>query len=88
MDALNRSGVAPDALQMIDGTVIRAHHQAAGAKAGRRDRGFGRSRVGERGFKKPKHARRVAIRSDKTADGFLGFLNTKTIRHRLRQPST
>ena len=34
MEALNESGAVPDALQMIDSTVIRAHHQAAGAKGG------------------------------------------------------
>lgn len=38
MDALNESGAAPHALQMIDSTVIRAHHQAAGAKGGLRSR--------------------------------------------------
>ena len=38
MDALNLSGGVPSALQMIDSTVIRAHHQAAGAKGGLRDR--------------------------------------------------
>jgi transposase len=38
MDVLNQSGTVPDALQMIDSTVIRAHHQAAGAKGGLRDR--------------------------------------------------
>jgi len=38
MDALNHSGAVPDALQMIDSTVIRAHHQAAGAKGGLRDK--------------------------------------------------
>jgi transposase len=38
LEALNESGVAPDALQMIDSTVVRAHHQAAGAKGGLRDR--------------------------------------------------
>ena len=32
MDALNESGLVPAALQMIDSTVVRAHHQAAGAK--------------------------------------------------------
>jgi hypothetical protein len=32
MDAMNQSGVVLDALQMIDSTVIRAHHQAAGEK--------------------------------------------------------
>lgn len=34
MEALNDSRVVPDALQMIDSTVVRAHHQAAGAKGG------------------------------------------------------
>ena len=34
MEALNESGLVPDALQMIDSTVVRAHHQAAGAKGG------------------------------------------------------
>ena len=38
MEALNDSGAVPDALQMIDSTVVRAHHQAAGAKGGLRDR--------------------------------------------------
>ncbi|WP_425415754.1 transposase [Paracoccus chinensis] len=38
MDALNTSGAVPDALQMIDSTVVRAHHQAAGTKGGLRDR--------------------------------------------------
>ena len=38
LEALNQSGAVPNALQMIDSTVIRAHHQAAGAKGGRRDR--------------------------------------------------
>jgi transposase len=38
MDALNESGAVPHALQMIDSTVVRVHHQAAGAKGGLRDR--------------------------------------------------
>ena len=38
MNALNESGAVPHALQMIDSTVVRAHHQAAGAKGGLRDR--------------------------------------------------
>lgn len=38
MDVLNKGGIVPDALQMIDSTVIRAHHQATGAKGGFRDR--------------------------------------------------
>jgi transposase len=38
LEALNDSKLVPDALQMIDSTVVRAHHQAAGAKGGLRDR--------------------------------------------------
>ena len=34
LEALNESGLVPDALQMVDSTVVRAHHQAAGAKGG------------------------------------------------------
>ena len=34
LDTLNDSGALPDQVQMIDSTVIRAHHQAAGAKGG------------------------------------------------------
>ncbi|WP_238365441.1 IS5 family transposase [Mesobacterium pallidum] len=46
MDVLNHSGAVPDALQMIDSTVVRAHHQAAGGKRGTPRQGFGRSRGG------------------------------------------
>lgn len=38
LGALNDGGVVPAALQMIDSTVVCAHHQAAGAKRGLRDR--------------------------------------------------
>ena len=34
LEALNESRIVPDALQMIDSTVVRAHHQAAGATGG------------------------------------------------------
>ena len=34
LEALNESGSMPDQVQMIDSTVIRAHHLAAGAKGG------------------------------------------------------
>lgn len=34
METLNKSGAATDALQMIDSTMTRAHHQAAGGKRG------------------------------------------------------
>lgn len=45
MDALNENGAAPDAMQMVDRTVIRANHQAAGAKGGLRDRVSGAQEV-------------------------------------------
>src|SRR6056297_1296606 len=48
MDALNQSRAAPDALQMIDSTVVRAHHQAAGAKGGLRDRVLAAQEVASR----------------------------------------
>ena len=38
LEALNESGLVPDALQMVDSTVGRAHHQAAGAKGELRDK--------------------------------------------------
>lgn len=38
LDALNNSGVTPDQVQMVDSTIIRAHHHAAGAKGGLRKR--------------------------------------------------
>lgn len=34
LEALNESRVVPDGLQMIDSTVVRAHHQAAGETYG------------------------------------------------------
>ena len=48
MEALNESGLVPDALQMIDSTVVRAHHQAAGAKGGLRDRVLAAQEVASR----------------------------------------
>ena len=38
LETLNSSEVVPDTLQMIDSTVIRAHHCAAGAKGGLKSR--------------------------------------------------
>jgi transposase len=34
LDALNDEGGPPAVVQMIDSTIVRAHHQAAGAKGG------------------------------------------------------
>jgi transposase len=38
LETLTESRIVPDALQMVDSTVVRALHQAAGAKGGLRDR--------------------------------------------------
>lgn len=38
LEALTESRLVPDALQMVDSTVVRAHYQAAGAKGGLHDR--------------------------------------------------
>ena len=38
LEALTESRIIPDALPMVESTVVRAHHQAAGAKGGLRDR--------------------------------------------------
>jgi len=38
LEALNESGTMPEQVQMIDSTVIRAHHLAAGAKGGLKKR--------------------------------------------------
>lgn len=38
LDTLNESEALPYQVQMIDSTIIRAHHQAAGAKGGLRDK--------------------------------------------------
>ena len=46
LEVLNESGAVPDGVQMIDSTIIRAHHHAAGAKGGLRSKVFGRSKGG------------------------------------------
>ena len=48
LDALNHAKLAPDKLQMIDSTVNRAHHHAAGAKGGLRKRLLAAQEVGSR----------------------------------------
>jgi transposase len=45
LEALNESEVMPDQVQMIDSTIIRAHHQAAGAKGGLKDKVLAAQRV-------------------------------------------
>ena len=48
MAALNHAGLVPDKLQMIDSTIIRAHHHAAGAKGGLRKKVLAAQRVASR----------------------------------------
>jgi transposase len=48
LDALNETEAIPDSLQMIDSTFVRAHHCAAGAKGGLRDRVLGARKVASR----------------------------------------
>lgn len=48
LEALNDSGAIPDSVQMIDSTIIRAHHQAAGAKGGLGNRVLGVQKVASR----------------------------------------
>ena len=48
LDALNHAGIAPDKFQMVDSTVIRAHHHAAGAKGGLRKKLLAVREVGSR----------------------------------------
>ncbi|WP_193668143.1 IS5 family transposase [Paracoccus kondratievae] len=89
MEALNDNGLVPDALQMIDSTVIRTHHQAAGGKRGTPRQGFGRSRGG---FTTKIHLRvngaglpiRSEITPGQTSD-YLGF--DLVIAHNLPEPA-
>ncbi len=48
LEVLNDSETVPDSVQMIDSTIVRAHHQAAGAKGGLRDKVLAAQRVASR----------------------------------------
>ena len=48
LDTLNDSGASPSQVQMIDSTIIRAHHLAAGAKGGLRRKVLAAQRVASR----------------------------------------
>ena len=48
LETLNESEAAPDHVQMIDSTIIRAHHQAAGAKGGLKKKVLAVQRVASR----------------------------------------
>ncbi len=46
--ALGESEAVPDSLHMVDSTIVGAHHQAAGAKGGLKNRVLGAQRVASR----------------------------------------
>ena len=48
LDTVNMSGAAPPQVHMIDSTIIRAHHQAAGAKGGLRRKALAVQKVASR----------------------------------------
>ena len=48
LQALNAGDGPPSSVQMIDSTIVRAHHQAAGAKGGLRDRVLAARKVASR----------------------------------------
>ena len=48
LEALTESRIVPEVLQMVDSTVVRAHHQAAGAKGGLHDRVLAAQKVASR----------------------------------------
>ena len=48
MQALAESGLVPDSVQLVDSTVVRAHHCAAGGKGGLVDRVLGAREVASR----------------------------------------
>ena len=48
LSALNESEAVPDTVQMIDSTIIRAHHCAAGAKGGLKKRVLAVQKVASR----------------------------------------
>ncbi len=48
LEALNQRGGGLESVQMIDSTIIRAHHQAAGAKGGLKIRVLGAQKVASR----------------------------------------
>lgn len=48
LSALNESEAVPDSVQMIDSTIIRAHHCAAGAKGGLKKRVLAVQKVASR----------------------------------------
>lgn len=48
LEVLNQSDTVPDSMQMVDSTIIRAHHHAAGQKGGLKIRIWAVQRVASR----------------------------------------
>lgn len=85
LDALNESGLVPAASQMIYSTVVRAHHQAAGAKEGLRDRVLAVREVASRPRSAPRQWRRPAHEVGHHAGPDFGLSGLRP--HHGRQPA-
>lgn len=77
LEALSGSGAAPKTVQMIDSTVIRAHHQAAGAKGGLKIRVLA-ARVA---------ASRVKSMPARTAKASRSASSSRRVKHTMRRPT-
>lgn len=77
LEALSDSGAAPKTIQMIDSTVIRAHHQAAGAKGGLKIRVLA-ARVA---------ASRVKSMPARTAKASRSASSSRQVKHTMRRPT-
>jgi transposase len=78
LEALGDSGAAPKTVQMIDSTVIRAHHQAAGAKGGLKIRVLAARAVASRA----KFTRAPMVKVSRSA------LSSHRAKHTMRRPTT
>lgn len=77
LDALASSGAAPKTVQMIDSTVIRAHHQAAGAKGGLRGKLLAARAA----------ASRVKSMPARTAKGYRSASSSRRAKRTMQQPT-
>ena len=77
LEALSGSGAAPKTVQMIDSTVIRAHHQAAGAKGGLKIKVLA-ARVA---------ASRVKSMPARTAKASRSASSSRRVKHTMRRPT-
>jgi transposase len=77
LEMLASSGAAPKTVQMIDSTVIRAHHQAAGAKGGLRGKLLAARAA----------ASRVKSMPARTAKGSRSVLSSRRAKRTMQRPT-